>query len=63
MRYGSKFSTTSSRLQSGVFSKAREDEEGRRVVDFGRRRRSVKYGTTHTNTNAQKVELSQSFDC
>lgn len=59
MRLGSKFSPTSSRLQTGVFSKAREDDgRGSWLVDFGTGRRSVKYGTTHTNTNTQKVEYS-----
>lgn len=55
--------STSSRLQTGVFSKAREDERGSRVVVFGSGRCSVKYGTTHTNSNAQKTELSQSTNC
>lgn len=54
------FSPTSSKLQSGVFSKAREDEGGSWVVAFGRGWCNEKYGTTHTNTNAQKAELSLS---
>lgn len=44
--------------QSGVFSKAREDEGGSWVVAFGRGWCNEKYGPTHTNTNAQKAELS-----
>ena len=43
-----------------MFSNARKDEGGSWVVDFGRGWFSVKYGTPHTDANAQKVEHSQS---
>lgn len=45
------------------FSKARTEDGGSWVVDFGTEQCSVKYGTTHTNTITQKAEHSPSSNC